>query len=126
MIYLFSFKFLGGFILVVAFFPLSLIWLAGRGDRIQKCNRCHKPIFKTNRIYCEFEQSEGFFYKLLPVKVFKLKTADEIRCYSPTCFEHQELFQTPYSNKAVLLNRTVIRNKYFNDRFIVTNPGILD
>jgi hypothetical protein len=125
LIYWFSFKFLRIRILSIMFFPISLIFLGG-SSRIPKCNRCNKLLYHNGNSLHEVYQSKGPLFRFISTKVYDVKSAQQIRCYNPSCFPKNEIFQTPYKKDYVFLRKDSMLKKFYQDKHLIINLDSLD
>lgn len=124
--YWFSFKTLRNVTLVFMFFPFSLFVLIVRGNTELRCNRCHRTLYSTGHFLHEVSESKGFILSFFDSKFYNVKTASQIRCYSPDCYPKNELFQTRFQHDYVFLRKVKMLKKIYQDKHSIINLDQLD
>ena len=125
LIYWFSFKFLRSRTLIIIFFPISLIFIGG-SSRIPKCNRCNKLLYHNGNSLHKVHQSKGPLFRYISTKFYDVKSAQQIRCFNPSCYPKNEIFQTPYKKDYVFLRKDSMLKKFYQDKHSIINLDQLD
>jgi hypothetical protein len=126
LVYWFSFSLLAKISLTAMFFPFSLLFFIARGSSTPKCNRCYKPLYRTGNKLHQVDESKGFLLTFIKKKLYDVDTADEIRCYSPSCYPKVELFQTRMKRDYVFLSKKRMLRKFYTDKHLILNLDQLD